>query len=266
MTLLMHQQLDMDPRPGGSWRTLSAIGRKPGVRGVNSMSGETSNKGLGGANAEREERAASVNERLRAAKAEILSATPVSAPQQSSSVRPLLVGVGVIAVAVVLWMVFSGGKAPEELPSAAALPGPATLEPVTPEAEPSAALVEARERARQARERIRAAEAAAQEARERRLALEAEQAAQRAQEAEQARREAEALAAELAAAKEANQRQALEARQAQARREAEDRAARAERERQAALVAQQAMEAEASREADEARQGLGDQLNWGVDL
>lgn len=232
------------------------------------MTNEMNDKGMDAA-MDRQERAASVTEHLQAAKSDLLSGNAQSQPTSSpASLLPLYGGVGVIALVAGLWMLFGGGHAPE-------VREPAVPVLVTPEgaasghdteAEPSAALVEAREKARQARERIRAAEDAARVARERRLALEAKQAEQRAQEAEQARREAEALAAELAAAKEASQRQALETRQAKARREAEERAARAEQQRQAELAAQQAEEEQASQQANEVREGLGQDLNWGVDL
>jgi colicin import membrane protein len=233
------------------------------------MANEMNDKGMDGAATERQDRAASVTEHLQAAKAELLSGSTQSPAESSSvSLKPLYAGIGVIALVAVLWMVFGGSRTHE-------VHEPAVPVVVAPEAdatghdtvaEPSAALVEARERARLARDRIRAAEEGARLARERRLALEAEQASQRAREAEQARRESEALAAELAAAKEASQRQALEARQAKARREAEERAARAEQERQAALAAQQVEEEQASRQVDEVREGLGGDMTWGVDL
>lgn len=193
----------------------------------------------------REARAASVTEHLRAAREELLSATPEPLPEQSLSLKPLFIGIGVIIVGAAIWMLSSGGGAPV-----------ATQEP-----EPAARAMEKQERAslaleaaREARERVRAAEEAARQARERRAALEAEQAAQRAREEEQARREAQEQAAALAAERETAQREALEARQAQARREAEERAARAERQRQAALAAQRQQEAEAARAAEVARQ------------
>lgn len=193
----------------------------------------------------REARAASVTEHLRAAREELLSATPEPLPEQSLSLKPLFIGIGVIILGAAIWMLSSGGGAPV-----------ATQEP---EPAPQAVVEQERaslalEAAREARERVRAAEEAARQARERRAALEAEQAAQRAREEEQARREAQEQAAALAAERETAQREVLEARQAQARREAEERAARAEKQRQAALAAQREQEAEAARAAEVARQ------------
>ena len=192
----------------------------------------------------REQRAASVAEHLRAAKAELLSSSPEPAPETALSLRPLLIGVGAIALGAVIWMAVGGGSGTDTAVDTQVLEQPVE------EDRASVAL----EAARQARERVRAAEEAARQARERRAALEAEQAAQRVREEEQARREAEEQAAALAAEQESARRAVLEERQAQARREAAERAAQAERERQAALAAQREQEAAAAREAEVARQ------------
>lgn len=210
------------------------------------MVDEVNQKDTHAAGSDRAERAAIVSERLRAAKSEMLAATPEAPPENPMSLKPLFIGIGAILGVAVIWMLVSGGDAPVEVRE----PEPVAEKHVVSEPRNSVAL----EAARQARERVKAAEDAARQAREHRAALEAQQAAQRQQEAELARQQAEEQAAALAAAQEEAQRQALEAQQARVRRAAAARAEEQERARQQALAAQREREKQAALAAEQARQ------------
>lgn len=189
-----------------------------------------------------QERAAHLSERLRAAKSEVMAASPEPPPAKPLSLKPLWIGSAAILLLALIWMSLSRDE-----------PSPPNREAAASAAPVGAKNSVAAEAARQARERVNAAEQAAREARARRAAMEAEFAAQRQREAELARQREADQAAALAAQQQEVQRQALREQQRRDRQRAEERAAQQERQRQVELTRQREQERVARQAAAQAR-------------